>query len=130
MMPLTAFLFLIPSAAAASVPLGACQDEDRPVFKSRFPVINVHRHCEIPPEEALKAEFEVMDRVGVGAAVILLMGKQGTTRGQLPAWLELRKKHPDRIAVFGSVDFDRIQEPSFFQDIVRELEAQAKLGVH
>ena len=107
----------------------AAQDEARPVYKTRHPVINVHRHCEIPTEQALKAEFEVMDRTGIRAAVILLMGKDGTTRGNLPAWLELRKKHPDRIIVFGSVDFDRVKEPTFFQDIVRDLEEQARLGV-
>jgi uncharacterized protein len=114
-------LFLVSTAAA--------QDEQRPVYKSRHAVINVHRHCDLPTEEAVQAEFAVMDRVGVRAAVILLMGKEGTTRGRLREWLDLRNKHPDRLIVFGSVDFDRIKEPSFFEDTVRELETQAALGI-
>src|SRR5262245_46511208 len=47
------------------------QDEGHPPHRSPYPVVNVHRHLEEPDERALRAEFEVMDRVGVRRIVIL-----------------------------------------------------------
>src|SRR5262249_4119953 len=60
------------------------QDEDRPLYKTSYRVINVHRHCDTPSEEKLKAEMEVMDRVGVPVIVNLLMDG-GWADANLPA---------------------------------------------
>jgi uncharacterized protein len=120
------------SLAVACIPLlfvgrAAGQDEDRPLYKTSYRVINVHRHCDEPDEERIKAEFEVMDRVGVQVCVNLLIGG-GWSDANLPGWLDIRKKHAERLAVFGSVNFRRVKEPTFFADIVRELEVQHRLG--
>ena len=83
----------------ALVPTVRAQDEDRPLYKTSYRVINVHRHCDHPREDALKAEFEVMDRVGVRTIVNLLMDG-GWSDGYLPAWTKLRDANRDRLIVF------------------------------
>lgn len=103
----------------------AAQDEDRPLFKTAYRVINVHRHCDSPSAEALKAELAVLDRVGVTSVVIL---DGGASDGKLPAWLELRKQYPERLIVFCNVNWGRIKTANFFEDIVREVTVQQRLG--
>lgn len=105
------------------------QDEDRPLYKSKYRVINVHRHCDEPNEAALKAEFEAMDRVGFSKMVNLLIG-DGWSDRNLPDWINLQKKHPDRLVVFGSVDLGKSKTPGFFASLVREVEVQKRLGSH
>jgi predicted TIM-barrel fold metal-dependent hydrolase len=110
---------------AASAP----QDNERPLHKTSYRVINVHAHFDAPNEEALKAELEVMDRVGIVSEVNLDVGRSD---GNLPAWIELRKKHPGRFVLFAKFtlkDFARIKEEGFFEELVRELEREAKLGI-
>jgi predicted TIM-barrel fold metal-dependent hydrolase len=103
----------------------AAQDEDRPLFKTAYRVINVHRHCDAPSPEALKAELAVLDRVGVTSVVIL---DGGASDGKLPAWLELRKHNPERLIVFCNVNWGRIKTENFFEEIVREVTVQQRLG--
>ena len=105
------------------------QDEERPIFKSKYRVINVHRHCDAPSEAAIKAEFEVMDRVGFVSMVNLLIGDGWSSRN-LPDWINIQKKHPERLVVFGSVDLGKSKSPSFFADLVTEVEVQKRLGGH
>jgi predicted TIM-barrel fold metal-dependent hydrolase len=110
---------------AASAP----EDKERPLHKTSYRVINVHAHFDAPNEEALRTQLEVMDRMGVVAEVNLDVGRSD---GNLPAWVELRKKHPDRLVLFAKFtlkDFARIKEAGFFEDLVRELEREAKLGI-
>lgn len=102
------------------------QDEDRPLYKTNYRVINVHRHCDSPSAAAIKAELEVLDRVGVSALVVL---DGGDADGKLPAWQELRKKNPDRLIVFGNIPWGKIKRDSFFDDIVRDLPVSHRLGV-
>lgn len=104
----------------------SAQDEDKPLYKSPYKVINVHRHCDAPSEAALKAELEVCDRVGVDKVVIL---DGGDTLGRVPAWMELKKKYPERLIVFSNVPWGRIKNENFFDDIVRDLPAQQRLGI-
>jgi hypothetical protein len=75
------------------------------------------------------AHLEVLDRVGVQGFAMLLFDPSrwpypgGWSQANLLAWLELRKKHPERRFVFGTVDFNRAaKETSFFAEIVTELE--------
>src|SRR5207247_766338 len=94
-----------------------------------YRVIDVHTHWGAPREEAVAAQIEVMDRAGIVAAVNL---DGGRTDGTLPAWMKLKKKVPDRLAVFATFtkkDFERVREPGFFDDLVRELERAAKMDV-
>jgi predicted TIM-barrel fold metal-dependent hydrolase len=110
----------------APSPLRA-QDEDRPLYKSSYRIINVHRHCDQPNAALVRSELAVMDRVGVSALVVL---DGGTTDGKLPDWLALRKKFPGRLIVFSNVPWRRIKQESFFQDIVTEVTAQQRMGAH
>src|SRR5688572_23397595 len=82
---------------------GIAQDEDKPPYKTKYRVINVHRHCDSPGAANVKAELEVMDHVGVDAWVNLLIGGSWSD-ARLPGWLELQKKNPDRLVVFGSIN--------------------------
>jgi predicted TIM-barrel fold metal-dependent hydrolase len=107
----------------------AAQDEDRPLYKTRYRVINVHRHCDNPSEAALKAEFDVMQRVGFSAMVNLLIDGGWSDRN-LPGWLELQKKHADHLVVFGSINLGKSKSPTFFADLVQEMEVQKRLGAH
>jgi 3-keto-L-gulonate-6-phosphate decarboxylase len=68
--------------------MAAAQDEDRRLYKTKYRVINVHRHCDNPSEDALKAEFELMKRAGFSAMVNLLIDG-GWSERNLPAWLDL-----------------------------------------
>ncbi len=117
--------------ALASIGLGLPADRlpaaDAPAdYKSSYRVINVHAHCGTPSDEALQAVFEVLDRVGIERIVIL---DGGSPAGSLPAWLKLREKYPQRLTVFLKLSFARITEPTFFADIVRDLEQAAQGGV-
>jgi predicted TIM-barrel fold metal-dependent hydrolase len=95
-------------------------------YKTRYRVINIHRHCTLATEAALRAELEVMDRVGIETVTIL---DAGGPDGNLPAWLKLREKHPERLVVFWKPNFVRVKEASFFTELVRDLERAGKLGV-
>jgi uncharacterized protein len=102
---------------------------ERPSYKTTYRVVNVHHHWGDPDADAVRAQIEAMDANGVAAAVNLDAGR---TDGTLPAWIALEKKHPGRFVNFAKFtlkDFQRIGEPAFFQDLVRELEAAAKMGI-
>jgi predicted TIM-barrel fold metal-dependent hydrolase len=99
--------------------------EPEPVYKTKYRVINVHRHSAVPTEDGVRAELEVLDRVGVAQVVILDASFPG---GTLAKWLKLKEKFPERLIVFAKLDFRKVKEPNFFADIVREIEQAAKNG--
>jgi predicted TIM-barrel fold metal-dependent hydrolase len=106
------------------------QEKDRPLYKTSYRVVNVHAHFDRPDGPALAAEIEVMDGMGVAAAVNLDVGRADES---LPAWLELSKKYPGRMALFAKFtlkDFKRVNEPGFFDGMVAELGRSAKMGIH
>lgn len=102
------------------------QDEDRPIYKTKYRVIDVHTHCFAPGIDAIKAQLEVIDGMGVSAIVVL---DGGDTDGNLIAWMHLRKKFPERLIVFGNVPWGKIKQDIFFQDLPREITEQHRLGV-
>jgi predicted TIM-barrel fold metal-dependent hydrolase len=114
-------------AAIVFAPIGRAQDEDQPLYKTSYRVINVHRHCDHPREDALKAELEVMDRVGVRTIVNLLMDG-GWSDGYLPAWAKLRDQYRERLLVFGYINWGKLKQKDFFEQLVREVEFQHRLG--
>lgn len=101
--------------------------DDAPTdYKSIYRVINVHLHCVTPTEEVLRAQFEVDERVGVVSDVIL---DGGSPEGTLPAWINLKKKFPDRLIVFFKLDFKHVDRPTFFSDIVSEIDDAVRQGI-
>ncbi|MGE3807730.1 MAG: hypothetical protein AB7K24_23960, partial [Gemmataceae bacterium] len=105
---------------------GSAQDEDRPVYKSAYRIINAHRHCDSPSVAAVKAELAVLDRTGVDTIVVL---DGGTSDGKLPAWIQLRQQFPERLIVFGNLPWGRSKQPGFFESLPREIADQHRLGV-
>jgi len=104
-----------------------CAQEEYPsIYKTKFQVINVHQHCDSPSAKAIKAELEVMDRVGVDTVVIL---DGHWTGGKLLDWIELRKEFSKRVVLFANIEFALAKEPDFSAAIVRELNMQYRLGV-
>jgi predicted TIM-barrel fold metal-dependent hydrolase len=100
--------------------------EPEPLYKTKYRVIDVHVHCTPVSEEVVRAELAMLDRVGVTAVVIL---DAGGPDGNLKDWLKLRQIHPERLIVFWKLDFSGVKSKTFFQDIVRDLQQAADLGV-
>jgi predicted TIM-barrel fold metal-dependent hydrolase len=104
------------------------QQGDRPPYKTSYRVVNAHHHWLNPDEDAVRIQIEVMDAAGIAVAVNL---DGGRVDGDLPAWMELQKKHPGRFVTFVKFtlkDFVRVGEPGFFESLVREVERAAKMG--
>lgn len=99
--------------------------EPEPIYKTTYRVINVHRHCPLANAEAVRAELEVLDRVGIQTFVNL---DGGPPDGNLPDWIKLRDKNAGRLVVFFMLDVRRSDQPTFFRDAVRDLDRAAKLG--
>lgn len=131
------FCLIAACGAGTSRVLGASAPADKGnVYQSPYRIIDVHTHGAWPTLPALQAHFDVMDATGVDALTLLLFDPAGFpftggwSEANLRAWLQLRRQFPERLNVFGTVDFGRAaKEPAFFQDIVTELEAAAKLGL-
>ena len=106
------------------------------LYRSSYRIVDVHTHGVLPTESALRAHFEVMDSVGVDAINLLLYdgtgwpNNGGWSEDSLDAWLRLRRRFPDRLNVFGTVDFGRAaRDPAFFQDITAKLDVAAQQGM-
>jgi predicted TIM-barrel fold metal-dependent hydrolase len=123
-MAFSTFPLTVISLVLLAGPHGAAEQE--PPYKTKYRVIDVHRHCTPVSEDAVRAELEVLDRVGIAAFVCL---DAAGPDGNLKDWLKLRLKYPERVIVFWKLDFTKVKEKTFFEDIVRDLEKAAKMGV-
>ena len=125
---------LLPIIFAAR--LFAAEGEASRLYKTAYRVIDVHSHGAWATPAVLRAQLDALDGVGVDGFTLVLFDpagwqyKGGWSEENLRAWLELRKQAPERVNVFGTVDFGRAaKEPDFFRAIVTELETEAKLGM-
>jgi len=113
------------------------QDQPHAPFKSSYRIIDIHAHGALAHPGAVQAQFATMNAAGVDAFVLSLFDSAGWpsfaggwSEANLQAWLQLRKQFPQRLIVFGTVDFGRVaREPGFFTAIVEELSAAAQLGL-
>lgn len=96
------------------------------VYKTSYQVIDIHTHCYSATEEAMRAEFEVADQVGVTAVVVL---DGDSPAGSLPAWMKVKRTHPDRIGVLWKLSFANTSKETFFSDIVHDVKMAAQAGV-
>ena len=94
-----------------------------PVEKARFPVWDVHNHVDdagrigeqIPPEQVVKA----MDESNV-AKVVILTGGWGE---KLQAVIDkMVKPYPDRFIVFTQLDYSKVDDPNFGQEMVAQID--------
>src|SRR6185437_3643992 len=113
--------FILLTLASASFSADAPAD-----FKSGYRVIDVHVHCVSASEGAIRAEIGVDDRVGV-ASVVVLDGN--APLGNLPTWIALKKKFSGRLIVFYKLSFKNVDKPTFFSDIVKEIDDAARQGI-
>src|SRR5688572_27834448 len=116
-------------AVLALVGIFCFPQDERPPYKTKYRVINVHHHWGDPDADVVRAQIEAMDANGIATAVNLDAGRAD---GNLRGWIELERKNPGRLvnfAKFTTKDFERIKEPAFFDDLVRELERAAKMGI-
>src|SRR5438270_3322460 len=91
--------------------------------RAKFYVIDVHNHTNdamrieehMPPERVL----QIMDNTNVRTVVILT----GMWRDKLQQVVdEMVKPHPGRFIVFSQIDFSKIDDPNFSQEMVDQLD--------
>jgi predicted TIM-barrel fold metal-dependent hydrolase len=100
------------------------------VPRAKFPVIDMHNHVNdpggvhgdhIPVEEVLRR----MDAANVEKIVILTGMWGDKLQGLLD---EMVKPHPDRFIAFTQVDWSKIDDPNFSQEMVAQLDDAVKRG--
>jgi predicted TIM-barrel fold metal-dependent hydrolase len=100
------------------------------VPRAKFPVIDVHSHvndpggvheAEIPPAEVIRR----MDAANV-KKVVILTGMWGDKLQGLIA--KMVKPYPDRFMVFTQMDWSRINDVSFSQEMVQQLDDAVRRG--
>ena len=107
-----------------------------PLHKSCYRIIDIHAHAPFPSEKAPRVHLEMLDRVGVTAVNVLLLDGSGwpilgrLVGNELARLARAAQCFPERLLVFGTVDFNRVaKELTFFADIVTELERIASRGM-
>ena len=100
------------------------------VPRAKFPVIDVHNHVndaggvhgeEIPPAEVIRR----MDAANVKKIVILT----GMWGDKLQGLIDkMVKPYPDRFMVFAQMDWSKINDPSFSQEMVQQLDDAVRRG--
>lgn len=129
------FAWLMLGGSLGARPVAA-QESTEKAYRSTYRIIDVHVHGALPTEQALAAQFKVMEATGVDAITVLLFDpagwhyRGGWSEFNLRAWLHLRRQFPERLIVFGTVDFGRAaKEPAFFEQIILELQTAAEMGM-
>ena len=111
------------------------QEQLGPLYKSSYHIIDAQTHCGAPHKDSVPAQLDIMSRTGVDKFVVLLFDTLGWkyaggwSEANVLGWSRLLKKFPEQLIVFGTIGYDRVTEPTFFQDIIQKLEWQAELGV-
>jgi uncharacterized protein len=99
------------------------------VARAKFGVWDVHNHVDdvdgigarIPAEEIVKR----MDAVNVQKVVILTGGWGKALQGVLD---NTAKKYPDRFIVFTEMDWSKVNDPNFSQEMVAQLDDAVRRG--
>ena len=99
------------------------------VAKARFPVWDVHNHVDdvsrigerIPPEQVVKS----MDQVNVAKIVILTGGWGEKLQGVLDY---TAKRYPDRFIVFTQLDYSKVNDAQFGQEMVQQIDDAVRRG--
>lgn len=99
------------------------------VDRAKFYVIDVHSHVNdamridehMPPERVL----EIMDHTNV-RTVVILTGMWGEKLQQVID--EMVKPHPGRFLVFAQIDWSKIDDPNFSQEMVAQLDDAVARG--
>ena len=99
------------------------------VARARFPVWDVHNHVNdargigerIPPEHVIRA----MDEANV-AKIVILTGAWG--EGLQRVLDKMVKPYPDRFIVFTQIDWSKVNDPHFSEEMVAQLDDAVRRG--
>ena len=100
------------------------------VPRAKFPVIDVHNHVndaagvdseEIPPAEVIRR----MDAANV-EKIVILTGMWGDKLQRVID--KMVKPYPDRFIVFAQMDWSKINDPNFSQEMVQQLDDAVRRG--
>src|SRR5215468_11033623 len=99
------------------------------VKRARFPVIDMHQHVNdamriedrVPPAELLKR----MDELNVRTIIILTGAWQEKLQGVID---EMVKPYPGRFIVFTQIDWSKIDDPAFAQEMVQQIDDGVRRG--
>ena len=117
-------------AVVLTMPIGpaAAQEREYPLYRTSYRIIDIHHHCDVPDPDTWRIRVEMLDRAGVSAVANLDAGR---VDGTLPGWLDLQKASPGRVfpfPKFSKKDFEGMQDPAFFDGLVKELRRAAERG--
>ena len=110
-------------------PQSMLHDSAHEVKRARFPVIDMHQHVNdamriedrVPPAELLKR----MDDLNVRTIVILTGAWGDKLQGVID---EMVKPHPGRFIVFTQIDWSRVDDPNFAQEMVKQIDDGVRRG--
>lgn len=99
------------------------------IVRARFPVWDVHNHVDdamrsenrIPPAQLVQS----MDRVNVAKIVILTGGWGDALQRVLD---NTAKRYPDRFIVFTQLDYSRVNDPRFGEEMVQQIDDAVRRG--
>src|SRR5438067_13438698 len=99
------------------------------VDKAKYYVIDVHNHVNdaqgidehMPPERVI----QIMDNTNV-KTVVILTGLRGDKLQRVID--EMVKPHPGRFIVFSKIDFSKIDDPNFRQEMFTQLDDSVRRG--
>lgn len=102
---------------------------EHPVTRARFAVWDVHNHVDdargigerIPPEQVVRS----MDEVNVQKIVILTGGWRESLQQVLD---NTENKYPGRFIVFTQIDWSKVNDPNFSQEMVAQLDDGVRRG--
>jgi len=110
-------------------PQSMLHDSAHEVKRARFPVIDMHQHVNdamriedrVAPAELLKR----MDDLNVRTIVILTGAWGDKLQGVID---EMVKPHPGRFIVFTQIDWSRVDDPNFAQEMVKQIDDGVRRG--
>jgi predicted TIM-barrel fold metal-dependent hydrolase len=102
---------------------------EHPIQRARFPVFDVHQHVNdamgiedhLPPGQLIAR----MDRLNI-RTIIILTGMWGDKLQHVVD--EMVKPYPGRFLVFTQIDWSRIDDPDFSQEMVQQLDDSVRRG--
>jgi uncharacterized protein len=100
-----------------------------PVNRARFPVFDVHQHVNdamhleerVPPADLVKR----MDELNI-KSIVILTGMWGDKLQRVLD--EMVKPYPGRFLVFVQIDWSKIDDPDFAQEMVRQIDDGVRRG--
>jgi len=96
------------------------------IVRARFPVVDVHCHWWLGRRSpSVDAVLAAMDEMNIAVAVNL-SGGWGDALGAMLAWCAAA---PERLLVFANIDFSRIDEPAFGDEMTAFLRDAKSRGV-